>query len=250
MPNPSNTPEPKGERIAKYLSRAGQCSRREAEKWILAGKVSVNGKTVLSPVTFVSDEDTIQIEGRLVEAPTKSRLWMYHKPRGLVTTHRDPEGRATVFASLPPEMPRVVSIGRLDLNSEGLLLLTNSGAIAHYLESPRNGWVRQYRVRVFGNLILSELEPLKRGITIDGIHYAPIHFELERQLGKNSWLTIHLQEGKNREIRKVLEHFGLQVNRLIRTAYGPFQLGFLPEGTLKEISHKVIANHIPKEVFQ
>lgn len=228
------------ERIAKVMARAGLCSRREAEEWISSGRVSVNGKKLTTPAFTVSDDDKIMVDGRPLPQKSETRLWRYHKPRGLVTTHRDEKDRPTVFQSLPKEMPRVISIGRLDLNSEGLLLLTNDGELARLLELPSTGWTRRYRVRAWGRADVDKLEALKNGITVDGVKYGSIDAQIERATGENVWLTMSLQEGKNREIRKVLEVLNLQVNRLIRISYGPFQLGNLPERAIEEVTRKGI----------
>jgi 23S rRNA pseudouridine2605 synthase len=234
----------KGERIAKRLARAGLCSRREAEAWIAEGRVSVNGHKLSSPALNVSDEDRILVDGKPLRAPEAPRLWRYHKPAGLVVTHKDPEGRPTVFSALPLNMPRVLSIGRLDLTSEGLLLLTNDGSIARKLELPATGWIRRYRVRVHGKPDEAALAALERGITVDGISYGPIKAQLERIQGANAWITVTLKEGKNREIRRVMEHMGMSVTRLIRTAYGPFQLGTLESGKVEEVSGKVLKEQL------
>lgn len=233
-----------GERIAKRLARAGLCSRREAERWITEGRVSVNGEILDSPARLVTPGDLILVDGQPVSEPERTRLWRYHKPAGLVTTHRDPEGRSTVFAALPADLPRVVSVGRLDLNSEGLLLLTNDGALARRLELPDNAWIRRYRVRVHGEVDPVMLARLEQGITVEGLAYGPIKAVLDRQKGANAWLTVSLQEGKNREIRKVMEHLGWPVTRLIRVSYGPFQLGTLAEGTVEEVPGKVLREQL------
>lgn len=239
-------PDPaKGERIAKVLARAGLCSRREAENWIEAGRVHVNGQKLDSPAFNVTPGDKVEVDGKVLPQAEDTRLFLYHKPPGLVTTARDEKGRATVFDNLPPELPRVVSVGRLDMNTEGLLLLTNDGALARHLELPSTGWVRRYRVRAHGRADETALANLARGITIEGVRYAGIDAALERQQGANCWLTMALREGKNREIRKVLEHLGLSVNRLIRVSYGPFQLGNLPAGAAKEIGKKVLREQLP-----
>ena len=234
----------RGERIAKYLARAGIASRRDAEKLIADGKVKLNGKLVETPATFVSPGDRISVEGKPVAAPERTRLFRYHKPEGLVTTHRDPQGRPTVFEKLPPGLPRVVSIGRLDLTSEGLLLLTNDGALARRLELPTNAWLRRYRVRVFGAVDERQLAYLARGITIDGVAYGPIEAGLDSRQGGNAWLTVSLKEGKNREIRRVMAHLGLQVTRLIRVAYGPFQLGALPKAGVEEVHPRILREQL------
>ena len=234
----------RGERIAKYLARAGIASRRDAEKLIADGKVKLNGKVVEAPATFVAPGDRISVDGKPVAAPERTRLFRYHKPEGLVTTHRDPQGRPTVFEKLPPGLPRVVSIGRLDLTSEGLLLLTKDGALARRLELPTNAWLRRYRVRVFGAVDERQLAYLARGITIDGVAYGPIEAGLDSRQGGNAWLTVSLKEGKNREIRRVMAHLGLQVTRLIRMAYGPFQLGALPRGGVEEVHPRILRDQL------
>jgi 23S rRNA pseudouridine2605 synthase len=233
-----------GERIAKVLARAGIASRRDAEKMIAEGRVKVGGETLTTPAYKVAPGAIIQVDGKIVAGAQPTRLWRYHKPPGLVTSHRDEKGRLTVFDSLPPTMPRVISIGRLDLTSEGLLLLTNDGALARRLELPETGWIRRYRVRFFGNVAQSELDKLKDGITADGVRYGPIEAVLERSKGQNSWAAVSLREGKNREVRKVFEHLGLKVSRLIRTAYGPFQLGDLQDGEVAEVSGKVLKEQL------
>lgn len=235
---------PTGERIAKRIARSGLCSRREAERWIAAGRVAVGGRVVETPAVIVGAADTVTVDGRPLPEIPKVRLWRYHKPSGLVTTHRDPEGRPTVFERLPAELGRVISIGRLDLASEGLLLLTNSGALARHLELPATGWTRRYRVRVFGPVDEPALAALERGITLDGIRYGPIRAVVETSRGANAWLAVALKEGKNREVRRVLEHLGLKVNRLIRTGYGPFQLGHLGRGEVAEVRAKVIREQL------
>ena len=232
--------EVKGERIATRLSRAGLCSRREAERWISAGRVTVDGATISTPATIVTSETIITVDGRQVAEPERPRLWRYHKPRGVLCSNSDPEGRPTVFDHLPRNLPRVMLVGRLDLNSEGLLLLTNDGELSRKLELPSTGWVRRYRVRAYGPLDETRLKSLADGITVDGIKYGEIQAQLDKRRGDNSWITVSLQEGKNREIRKVMEHLGLRVNRLIRIAYGPFQLGELHRDTVREISERVL----------
>lgn len=234
----------KGERIAKRLARAGLCSRRDAERWIAEGRVSVNGKKLDSPACVVGEDDIIVVDGKPLPEAERTRVWRYHKPTGLVTTHKDDLGRPTVFERLPADMPRVISVGRLDLNSEGLLLLTNDGALARELELPSRGWVRRYRVRVFGRPTPEELASLEKGITVDGVRYGPIKAVLDSQAASNAWLTVSIQEGKNREIRKVMEHMGWDVSRLIRVAYGPFQLGNLPEREVEEVTGKVIKDQL------
>lgn len=233
-----------GDRIAKVLARAGLCSRREAERWIADGRVAVNGEVLTTPAVVVKPGDTVAVDGKALSAPEKARLWRYHKMPGLVTSHKDPQGRPTVFDSLPKTLPRVVSVGRLDLNSEGLLLLTNDGELARQLELPSTGWTRRYRVRVHGAVDDKALAALSKGISVSGVDYGPIKAALDRRQGSNAWLTVALTEGKNREIRKVMEHLGLRVTRLIRVAYGPFQLGNLARGNVAEVPGKVLAEQV------
>lgn len=228
----------KSERIAKRLARAGVCSRRDAERMIAAGRVTLNGDILETPAINVSAQDQILVDGKPVGEKEPSRLWLYHKPNGLVTSHRDEKGRSTIFDHLPKELPRVISIGRLDLNSEGLLLLTNDGALSRHLELPATGWVRRYRVRALGKTTQEQLDSLKDGVKIEGVSYGPIDAVLEQGSSANVWMNISLKEGKNREIRRVLDFLDLQVNRLIRTAYGPFELGGLPAGTVVEVDGK------------
>jgi 23S rRNA pseudouridine2605 synthase len=235
----------RGDRIAKWLARAGVASRRDAERLLAEGKVRLNNRTVTHPATFVGPGDLVTVAGTPVDPPERTRLWRYHKPDGLVTTHRDPEGRPTVFQRLPPQLPRVVSIGRLDLTSEGLLLLTNDGGLARRLELPATGWLRRYRVRVFGLPDPAALVALAQGITIDGVRYGEIDAGLDSRKGDNVWLTMALREGRNREIRRVIEHLGMRVTRLIRVAYGPFQLGTLPRGAVEEVPAKVLREQLP-----
>lgn len=234
--------ETKKERIAKIMAHAGLCSRRDAEKWIADGRVSVNGQVISTPATLVGEADVITVDGQPVGVRQPARLWCYHKPAGLVTTHKDPAGRPTVFDNLPKNLPRVVSVGRLDLNSEGLLLLTTDGELARSLELPSRGWKRKYRVRIHGKMTPQIISRLQKGVTIDGIRYAPTIVEIEpnQAQGSNQWILVTLTEGKNREIRKIMAHFGFDVSRLIRVAYGPFQLGNLPPGEVREMPAKVI----------
>jgi len=233
-----------GERIAKRLARAGLCSRREAERWIAEGRVSVDGQKLTSPAVGVTESSLIVVDGKPLPETERTRLWRYHKPAGLVTSHKDPQGRPTVFERLPEGLPRVISVGRLDLNSEGLLLLTNDGDLARRMELPSTGWVRRYRVRVHGTPDLAQLAALERGVTVDGVAYGPIKAMLDRQQGSNAWLTVSLKEGKNREIRRVMEHLGWTVSRLIRIAYGPFQLGLLEPGAADEVPTRVITEQV------
>lgn len=235
---------PKGDRIAKVLARAGIASRREAERMIEAGRVSVNGTPIDSPALNVTDADKLAVDGKPVAQAEAPRLWRYYKPVGLVTSEKDEKGRKTVFDSLPDDMPRVVSIGRLDLNSEGLLLLTNDGGLKRKLELPSTGWVRKYRVRVNGVPDDARFDPLRKGISIEGEKFQPMSVTLDRQQGANAWLTVGLREGKNREIRRAMEEIGLKVNRLIRVSYGPFQLGDLKPGTVEEVRPKVLQDQL------
>ncbi len=241
---------PKGDRIAKVLSRAGIASRREAERMIEAGRVAVNGTRITSPALNVTEADKIVVDGKEVGAPERARLWLYHKPSGLVTTTSDEKGRETVFDKLPEDMPRVMSVGRLDLNSEGLLLLTNDGGIKRKLELPSTGWLRKYRVRVKGAPKDDQLEPLRKGMTIDGERFQAMEVVLDRQQGANAWLTVGLREGKNREIRRAMTEIGLHVNRLLRVSYGPFRLNELKPGEVEEIKPKVMRDQLGIELPQ
>jgi len=225
----------KKERIAKKMADAGLCSRREAERWILSGRVRVNGQILATPACVVGSDDTILIDGKQLKTKQKTRVWLYHKPSGLVTTYRDPQGRSTVFDSLPKSLGRVVSVGRLDLNSEGLLILTNDGALARYMELPKTGLKRTYRVRVHGVVSGEVLSRLSKGVKIEGISYAPCDIQIEKHSGTNTWLVMTLKEGKNREIRRMMKFFGLEVSRLIRISYGPYELGDLAKGRVKEV---------------
>ena len=228
------TDDKQGERIAKVMARAGLASRREAEAWIAAGRVSINGAVITSPALNVTRSDRIVVDGQPLRARERTRLFRYHKPRGLVTTNSDPEGRPTIFRALPKDLPRLISIGRLDINTEGLLLLTNDGGLARALELPATGWLRRYRVRALGRVLQPALDRLRGGLTVEGVHYGPIEATLDREQGANVWLTVGIREGKNREVRKVLETLDLRVNRLIRVAFGPFELGELDEGAVEE----------------
>lgn len=240
---PAKTTE-KSERIAKVMARAGLCSRREAESWIADGRVSVNGKKLLTPAVTVTSKDKITVDGQPLPVNEPTRLWLYHKPKGLVTTARDPEGRPTVFDRLPPNLPRVISVGRLDINTEGLLLLTNDGGLARVLELPATGWLRRYRVRAHGTVDDAALEPLRAGLKVDGVQYGPVEATLDRSQGKNVWLTLGLREGKNREVKNLLLALGLEVNRLIRISYGPFQMGDLAPGAVKEVKPKILKDQL------
>jgi 23S rRNA pseudouridine2605 synthase len=242
----------KGERIAKRLARSGICSRREAERFIDDGRVTVDGKILTSPALNVTAKNVILVDGKPLPNAEEVRVWRLHKTAGTITTTRDPQGRATVFEKLPPELPRVISIGRLDFNTEGLLLLTNDGDLARHMELPKNAWLRNYRVRVYGTVDKGKLAALAKGITISGIHYEPIKAELDKSAKdgesnpKNIWLNISIREGKNREVRKVMEHLGLQVTRLIRVGYGPFLLGKLPRGAVEEVPRRILKTQLGK----
>ncbi|MCP5072239.1 MAG: rRNA pseudouridine synthase [Rhodobacteraceae bacterium] len=240
----TNQLPPEGERIAKYLSRAGVASRREVERMIAAGRVKLNGKLLDTPAIKVTDKDRILVDNAPIAAKEPMRLWLYHKPLGLVTSARDEKGRKTVFDDLPESLPRVMTVGRLDINSEGLLLLTNDGGLKRKLELPSTGWTRKYRVRVKGTPSDELLEPLRRGVTVDGERFQPMTVTLDRQQGANAWLTIGLREGKNREIRRATESVGLSVNRLIRVSYGPFQLKTLAAGEVEEVRQKVLRDQL------
>jgi 23S rRNA pseudouridine2605 synthase len=233
-----------GQRIAKVIARAGLASRREAEAWIAAGRVAVNGTTIASPAIDVTGSDRITVDGAPLPARQRTRLFLYHKPRGLMTTHADPQGRPTIFQNLPRDLPRLISVGRLDFNTEGLLLLTNDGALARFLELPATGWLRRYRVRAHGSITQDRLDGLRRGVTIDDIHYGPIEAALDRVQGANVWLTLGIREGKNREVRNVLGHLGLGVTRLIRVSFGPFQLGELGKGKVEEVRTRVLREQL------
>ncbi len=237
--------EQRGERIAKFLSRAGVASRRDAEAMIAAGRVRMNNALVEHPAVFVGPADIVVVDGKAVAQPERTRLWRYHKPDGLVTTHKDPEGRPTVFEHLPKDMPRVISVGRLDLTSEGLLLLTNDGALSRQLELPSTGWLRRYRVRVHGGVDPKKLTRLAEGMVVDGVKFGPIEASVDSVQRANTWLSVSLREGKNREIRRVMDALLLPVTRLIRVAYGPFQLGLLAKGEVEEVNGKILREQVP-----
>jgi 23S rRNA pseudouridine2605 synthase len=237
-----------GERIAKVVSRAGLASRRDAEEWIVQGRVTVNGRLINSPALDVTANDVITVDGKPLPPRERTRLFLFHKPRGLMTTHADPEGRPTVFDNLPEGLPRLISIGRLDFNTEGLLLLTNDGGLARALELPDTGWLRRYRVRAHGEVTQAQLDELKRGVEVDGVKYGPIEATLERDQGANVWLVFAIREGKNREVRNVMAHLGLEVNRLIRVSYGPFQLAELPEGAVEEVKTRVLREQLGEKI--
>ena len=235
-------------RLAKAIAHAGICSRRDAERMIEAGRVAVNGKVLATPAHVVTAKDRITVDGKPLPEGQSPRLFRYHKPRGLVTSHKDPQGRRTVFEALPESLPRVVSVGRLDINTEGLLLLTTDGELARHLELPSTGWLRRYRVRVHGRVTEEALDALRRGVTIDGIHYGPVEVRIDREQGANLWLTLGLREGKNREVKRLAEHLGLTVNRLIRVSFGPFALGDLAEGAMEEVKPKVLADQLGRKL--
>jgi 23S rRNA pseudouridine2605 synthase len=235
---------PGGDRIAKVLARAGLCSRRDAERWIAEGRVRMDGTILTTPAVTVPANAIVLVDGKPLPEAAPARLWRYHKPAGLVTSHKDEKGRPTLFDTLPPELGRVISVGRLDLNSEGLLLLTNDGALARRLELPSTGWIRRYKVRVHGTVEPERLEALSKGVTIEGVRYGAISASFERAQGSNAWLTMALTEGKNREIRRVLDHLGLDVTRLIRLSYGPFQLGNLARAGVEEVPRRVVRDQL------
>lgn len=238
-----------GERIAKFLARAGIASRRDAEKLIEQGIVTVDGAVLTTPAFKVTPGMDIRVDGTRVGKPDAPRLWRYHKPDGLVTTHKDPQGRPTVFESLEGRLPRVISVGRLDLTTEGLLLLTNSGTLARRLELPSTGWARRYRVRAYGRVTQGALDALKDGVEIDGVKYGPVRASLDQTQGGNQWITLSINEGKNREVRNLMRHLGLTVNRLIRTAYGPFQLGKLQKGDVEEVPAKQMKEQLGQKIW-
>ncbi|HSI41537.1 MAG TPA: pseudouridine synthase, partial [Xanthobacteraceae bacterium] len=244
----AEAPSREAERVAKVIARAGLGSRREIEEWILAGRVAVNGEVLASPARTVTAADAIVVDGAPLPARERTRLFLYHKPKGVVTTNFDPEGRPTLFEVLPRGLPRLVSIGRLDLNTEGLILLTNDGGLARILELPETGWLRRYRVRAKGAASPDKLDALIDGITIEGVHYGPIEARIDRVQGANAWMTLALREGKNREVRTVLGAMGLEVNRLIRLSYGPFQLGELAVGAVEEVRTRVLSEQIGPEL--
>jgi len=233
------------ERIAKFLARAGVASRRESERLIETGRVTLNGAVATHPATLVGTDDVLAVDRKAVAVRAQSKIWRYHKPAGVVTTARDPQGRPTVFAALPKSLPRLISVGRLDINTEGLLLLTNDGELARYLEHPAQGISRTYRIRAHGNVDETGIAKLAHGLTIDGVCYRPAETTLDSRQGSNCWLTMTLREGKNREIKKLLEQLGLQVTRLIRTGYGPFQLGRLTQGAVEEVPRRMLPHLLP-----
>lgn len=239
-----NAKDAKGERIAKVMARAGLCSRRDAERWIEAGRVSVNGKKLTSPACVVTENDQISVDDKPLPQKEKTRLFLYHKPSGLVTSNKDEQGRNTIFDKMPKELPRLMTVGRLDINTEGLLLMTNDGELARYLELPATGWKRHYRVRAYGHVSQTKLDKLKSGLVVDGIRYKSIEATLDKQQGDNVWIDISLKEGKNREVRNIMKALGLDVNRLIRVSYGPFHLGKLPKGSVMEVKPNVLKDQV------
>ena len=237
-----------GERIAKVMARAGLCSRREAEGWITAGRVSVNGAKIASPALNITPSDKIIVDGKPLPGAERTRLFLYHKPGGLVTTSADPQRRPTIFDSLPKDLPRLISVGRLDLATEGLLLLTNDGGLARTLELPSTAWLRRYRVRAYGKVTQPQLDALRDGVTVEGIRYGPIDAQLDREQTSNVWITFAIREGKNREVRNVLRHLGLQVARLIRVSFGPFQLGDIAEGDIAEVPTRILRDQLGEKL--
>ena len=247
---PVSTEKDVQERIAKRMARAGLCSRRQAEAWILDGRVRVNNKLLTTPAFTVSDRDKVEVDGNIISQKERTRLWLFNKPSGTVTTNKDPEGRKTIFELIPEDLPRLMSIGRLDINTEGLLLMTNDGGLSRVLELPATGWLRRYRVRVHGRVKQEELDKLQDGIAVEGILYGSIEAKLESEQGTNAWLSVALREGKNREIKKVLGHLGLEVTRLIRISFGPFQLGDLPSRGIREIRSRMLRDQLGEKLIE
>ena len=239
-----------GERIAKVIARAGICSRRDAERLIGEGRVKLNGAVLKTAATNVTAKDKILIDNQPLPQKEETRLWIYHKPAGLVVSNHDPEGRPTIFEKLREQLPRVVSIGRLDINTEGLLLLTNDGELARFLELPATGWIRRYRVRAYGRVNEDALKKIEKGVEIDGVKYGPIEAKLETAQGDNQWLTISIREGKNREVKRICEYLSLQVNRLIRVNFGPFVLGELARGGIEEVPARAMKSSVGEKYFK
>jgi len=247
---PLNVENDVQERIAKRMARAGLCSRRQAEAWILEGRVKVNNKLLTTPAFTVSDKDKVEVDGKLISKKERTRLWLFHKRAGTVTTNQDPEGRKTIYEGLLDDLPRLMSVGRLDINTEGLLLMTNDGGLSRVLELPATGWLRRYRVRVHGRIKQEQLDTLQDGIAVEGILYGSIEAKIEHEQGTNSWLSVALREGKNREIKKVLGHLGLEVTRLIRVSFGPFQLSDQPPGTIREIRSRMLRDQLGEKLIE
>ncbi len=239
-----------GERIAKVIARAGICSRREAERLIEDGRVKLNGAVLKSAAVNVTPKDLVTVNGKPLPQKEETKLWRYHKPAGLVVSNNDPEGRPTIFDKLRQQLPRVISIGRLDINTEGLLLLTNDGELARYLELPATGWIRRYRVRAYGRVDDAGLARIAKGVEIEGVKYGPVEGKVETSQGDNQWLSIAIREGKNREVKKICEYLGLKVNRLIRTSFGPFMLGDMARGAIEEVPPKVMKSNIGTGFFK
>lgn len=241
--------EEKGERIAKIIARCGYCSRREAEKLIVDGDVKVNGVVMTNPATNITDE-SIKIKNKLLNRNIETKLWIFHKPKGYIVTNSDPQKRRTIYEILPKSLPRVITVGRLDMDTEGLLLLTNNGELARFMELPSTGWSRQYRVKVHGSLDGINFETLaKRGVVINGIKYAPIKISIEKESDTtNTWLKVVITEGKNREIRKIMEHLNLRVIKLIRVSFGPFHLGNLQKGMVRIVSKKALQSAVGNKI--
>lgn len=233
------------QRLAKRIAHAGVCSRRAAETYILEGRVKINDTVVKNVATTVTDDDKVSVDGKILAVDNKTpRVFLYHKPTGFMTTNNDPQGRKTIFDDLPKNLPRLITVGRLDINTEGLLVLTNNGDLARTLELPTTGIARHYRVRVHGKINEARFESLKNGVTIDGVRYRPIHIEIESRGPTNHWLNVEIHEGKNREVRKVMAHLGFDVNRLIREGFGPFRLSGIPKSAVIEVPTKILKSKL------